>query len=136
MSDQTQTAADNQAETNQAKRFVLQILLVLIIMVIIGTISLFTGITSITHHPTASETTTVTAHHNLATRTVLTLVMAFNLVLIIGILRKSLKVWRAALALPISQTLMIGAFAWPQLDHTDPIGGVVVPMVIMFGIGL
>jgi len=133
-----QIPTDDKTAANKTRRFVLCTLVVLIVSFIAGAVSVVTGITSISHHTTSSGSETIVTHHTFWSRCILCLALAFHLVVIIGIFRRSLFMWRAVYALPVVLALLAGIIVWPQLDHSDPnsIMAVVVPLVILFAMGI
>ena len=138
MGESQQIQTDDKTTANSTKRFVLLTLVVLVVSFIAGTASLVTGITSVSHHTTSSGSATIVTHYTLWSRCVLFVGLVFHLVVIIGIFRRSLFMWRAVYALPVVIAMLAGIIAWPQLDHSDPnfIAAVVVPLVILFAMGI
>ena len=136
MNESPKKPTDEVAESRQKQRFVRWLLFALFASSLFGVASLATGITSYRSRTDSSGTTTTFTHHTVRSRVVLSAVTAFQVVLALGLIRRSRIAWRAAFALPLLWAFLVAIIAWPQLYTTSPDWSVSIPLACIVGIGI
>src|SRR4051812_22925258 len=117
-------------DLRQQRRFVGWLLLALIVSSLVSIASLASDVTSYERRTDPSgPTTTRITHHTVTSRVVLSVVVVCQVVLVVGLFRRSHVAWRAAFLFPAVQALVVGVVGWPQLYQASPDPTVAIPLL-------
>lgn len=126
----------DQSDSSKVQQSIRGVLIVLAASSIAGVASLVANVAYVSSRSGSSGTTTNVVHHTSASRVWLSAICIFQVMLVVGILRRRRWAWRAGFALPLLWASIIAVVGWPQIAATSTGWISAIPMIFLAGIAV